>query len=400
MVKVGKYTLGKQLGSGSFGVVKLAVDEDENAFAIKIISLKLIKEKKLAKQVKREIALMKLLKHKHIVQLIEVLKSETDLYLVLELVQKGELFDLIDVKKKLDEAEARLYFGQIIDAVSYCHSQNIAHRDIKAENVLLSDAGEVKIADFGLSNMWDGKEIFQTVCGTLGYASPQVLKGYGYDGAPADIWSCGILLYTMLVGYMPYEEASIAMLLRKINKGGYDVPDHLSKGAVDLIAHILVADPLKRYTVKDIVEHPWMKKEAVSAYDSASAVQLALPAILEEDELEEVEEVQESTPPGSSRALKVVQESMRLEFLETTVPPLLSFDRICAALERMGYKLKKSDKKGSYKVKAVKGEFAVSVMLCEGSTVHNIQMRPISMFSEYLSFVDAFKEEIKAILSH
>jgi 5'-AMP-activated protein kinase catalytic alpha subunit len=285
-MKIGKYTLGRPLGSGSFGKVRLAVDEDGNSFAMKIISLKMIKAKKLSTQVKREIAVMKLLKHKHIVQLIEVLKSDTDLYLVMELVQSGELFDLIVTKSKLDEDEARHYFAQIVDAIAFCHSQNIAHRDIKAENILLSDTGDVKVADFGLSNMWDGKEIFQTVCGTEGYASPQVLKGLGYDGPPADVWSCGVLLYTMLVGYMPYEETSIAQLLKKIKSGVYEKPEHLSHQALDLIEHILVFDPAKRFTVKDIVEHPWMKNEAVPVYESVTVDEVALATIEEEVEEE------------------------------------------------------------------------------------------------------------------
>lgn len=393
MKRVGPYTLGDVIGKGAFGVVRLAVHEESDmTYAVKILSLKMIKDKKLTVNVKREISTMKSLRHDHIVQLHSVLKSSEELYLVCDLVTGGELFDLVVEKGHLSEREARRYFAQIIDAVSFCHSQGIVHRDLKVDNLLLTnnDDGthDVKIADFGLANVLKEDELLQTVCGTPGYAAPEVLRCRGYDGRTADIWSCGVVLYVMLAGCLPFEEAALTTLLYKADRADYEMPE-VSDPAADLIRHILIANPLKRFTAVDISEHEWMK--GTCSVESHPSVSLA--PIAEEQEEEEAVVLH----PASSKALLAAQSSMRLEFLETTTPPPVAFDHICSALERMCFRLRRSEAQEKYKVKAVKGDTALTVRLNEGPEKHTIQIRPARVM-DMSAFMEEFKRQLRRIL--
>eukprot|EP00755_Sulcionema_specki_P023585 Sspe_Gene.79267::Locus_49687_Transcript_2_3_Confidence_0.500_Length_711::g.79267::m.79267 len=192
--RIGKYELGKTLGTGTFSKVKHGMDtETGTAYAIKIIDKAQLQKEHMEEQLKREIAVMKLLKHEHIVQLKEVLQTQKHIYLILELITGGELFERIVESKRFDEARARRYFQQLIMGVYYCHRQGIAHRDLKPENLLLDSKDDLKISDFGLSNLQRGGAgcggtLLQTVCGTPNYVAPEVLKEKGYNGITADIW--------------------------------------------------------------------------------------------------------------------------------------------------------------------------------------------------------------------
>ena len=196
---IGDYVIERVLGSGSTGKVKQARNKKSgNRVAIKIIKKSIFQEKPdFLKKVQREVAVMKTFKHSHLLSLIEVLESPNHIYLVLEFASRGELFDYLTSKGKLDPIEAIKFFRQIIYGLEYLHSNSICHRDLKPENLLLDEHNNIKIADFGFAR-WMKKDHLTTSCGSIHYASPEIIKGGPYDGKPADIWSCGIILYTLL----------------------------------------------------------------------------------------------------------------------------------------------------------------------------------------------------------
>eukprot|EP00906_Rhabdomonas_costata_P025470 RCo036410 len=261
---IGKYTLLENLGQGSFATVKKAVDRTTGqAYAVKIVEKKKILGEGLELQLKREVTIMLNLKHENIVRMYEVLQSENNVYLVIELVtgRGGDLFDVIKANKRLDERTARLYFQQLIVAIAVCHANGIAHRDLKPENCLISDGGVLKIADFGLANLQNKNEFLKTVCGTPNYVAPEVLKQTEYDGFKSDLWSCGVMLYVMLAGRLPFYQKQLPELVAKIKAADYKMPDTIQPDAADLITHLLTVDPDKRYTVKDVCAHPWFNQD-------------------------------------------------------------------------------------------------------------------------------------------
>ena len=264
--KVGKYELTKTLGTGNFSKVKLGIDtETGECYAIKIIEREQIVKKNLEVQLKREIAIMKLLKHENVVQLKEVMQTSQEIFLVLELVTGGELFDKIVAAKKFDEGTARRYFHQLVMGIHYCHQQGIAHRDLKPENLLLDASDRLKISDFGLANLQHGgttsqATVLQTVCGTPNYVAPEVLKEKGYNGIIADVWSCGVVLFVMLAGYLPFDEPTINGLYMKIERGEFRMARHLSDPAKDLISRMICVDPKARITIEQIIQHPWFQE--------------------------------------------------------------------------------------------------------------------------------------------
>ena len=233
--KIGKYELGRTLGTGTFSKVKHGIDtETDGEFAIKIIDKAQLAKEHMEEQLKREIAVMKLLRHEHIVQLREVLQTQKHIYLILEIITGGELFDKIVAAKRFEEPVARRYFQQLIMGVYYCHQQGIAHRDLKPENLLLDGNDNLKISDFGLSNLQrggagGGGTLLQTVCGTPNYVAPEVLKEKGYNGITADIWSCGVILFVMLAGYLPFDDPNMNALFNKIERGDYRMARHFSE---------------------------------------------------------------------------------------------------------------------------------------------------------------------------
>ncbi|XP_057948691.1 CBL-interacting serine/threonine-protein kinase 23 isoform X2 [Malania oleifera] len=241
--RVGKYELGRTLGEGTFAKVKFArnIETAENV-AIKVLD----KEK--------------VLKHKMIGQ---VMASKTKIYIVLEFVTGGELFDKIASKGRLKEDEARKYFQQLINAVDYCHSRGVFHRDLKPENLLLDANGVLKVSDFGLSALpqqvrEDG--LLHTTCGTPNYVAPEVINNKGYDGAKADLWSCGVILFVLMAGYLPFEESNLVALYKKIFKADFTCPPWFSSNAKKLIRRILDPNPSTRITIAEVIENEWFKK--------------------------------------------------------------------------------------------------------------------------------------------
>ncbi|CAF2219070.1 hypothetical protein IGI04_029707 [Brassica rapa subsp. trilocularis] len=264
-MRVGKYELGRTLGEGNSAKVKLATDiVSGQSFAVKIIDKSRTSRLNVPFQIKREIRTLKVLKHPNIVRLHEVLASKTKIYMVLECVTGGDLFDRIVSKGKLSETEGRKMFQQLIDGISYCHNKGIFHRDLKLENVLLDANGHIKITDFGLSAVSqhfreDG--LLHTTCGSPNYVAPEVLANKGYDGAASDIWSCGIILYVILTGCLPFDDTNLAVLCRKIFKGDPPVPRWLSPGAKTMIKRMLDPNPVTRMTVASIMANDWFKHE-------------------------------------------------------------------------------------------------------------------------------------------
>lgn len=259
-VSIGRYKIGKTLGHGSFGKVKKAKHVPTGLdVAIKIINRSKIKTPEMSDKVKREIQLLVMLKHPHIIRLYEVIETPTEIFLVMEFVDGGELFDCIVTRGKLQEIEARRLFQQIMSALAFCHHHGVVHRDLKPENLLMSKEGTIKVADFGLANVVSDGEFLRTSCGSPNYAAPEVIEGKMYAGPEVDCWSAGVILYALLCGSLPFDDDVIQKLFKKIKTGQYSIPSHVSDASRDLIEKMLVVDPTKRITMSEILAHPWFK---------------------------------------------------------------------------------------------------------------------------------------------
>jgi len=260
------YQFKKDLGSGAFSIVKEAENRKTGErFAVKIIDkIAVGKEKK--EMLDREIDILSRIQHPGIVSVLEIYETEKNLYLVMELATGGELFDSIVKRGKYSEKDAARITREIVEAVHYLHSKGIVHRDLKPENLLLSDESEnahIKIADFGLSKMMDAQAVLQTACGTPGYVAPEVLMGEGYH-QEVDIWSIGVVMFILLCGYPPFYAETNTKLFDKIMNGKYTFAspywDRISESAKDLIRHLLIVEPKKRYSSEEILQHPWIKQ--------------------------------------------------------------------------------------------------------------------------------------------
>jgi len=257
--RVSNYITGKTIGRGNFGDVRIAT----HMITGEKVALKILEKSRIAcdddfKRVVREIQVLKLLNHPNIVKLLEVIDTPRHIYLVTEFVDNGELFKYVVEKKRLDEREACKFLHQIVAGLYYCHKRHVAHRDMKLENVLLDSSMNIKIIDFGLSNILstDGAKL-KTACGSPSYAAPEVLQGKRYSGPYVDIWAVGIIMFAMLCGHLPFDDGNVERLYKKIISGVFTIPSHVSKDAADLLKHILVVDPERRYSLDDIMAHPW-----------------------------------------------------------------------------------------------------------------------------------------------
>lgn len=262
IVKIGHYTLGNTLGIGTFGKVKIGEHQlTKHKVAVKILNRQKIKSLDVVSKIRREIQNLKLFRHPHIIKLYQVISTPTDIFMIMEYVSGGELFDYIVKNGKLQEHEARRFFQQIISGVDYCHRHMIVHRDLKPENLLLDHNMHVKIADFGLSNMMLDGEFLRTSCGSPNYAAPEVISGKLYAGPEVDIWSCGVILYALLCGTLPFDDEHVPTLFRKIKSGVFPIPEYLNKTVVSLLCQMLQVDPLKRANIEEIKKHEWFQIE-------------------------------------------------------------------------------------------------------------------------------------------
>eukprot|EP00043_Microstomoeca_roanoka_P005124 m.53730 g.53730 ORF g.53730 m.53730 type:complete len:497 (-) comp12819_c1_seq1:195-1685(-) len=260
--RIGQYVLGDTLGKGAFGKVKKA----EHAITKHIVAVKILNREKVKKQdmvgkIRREIQILKLFRHPHIIRLYQVVSTPKEIFMIMEYVSGGELFEYIRHHGRLSENESRRFFQQIISGVDYCHRHMVVHRDLKPENLLLDEDRNVKIADFGLSNIMTDGDFLKTSCGSPNYASPEVISGKLYVGPEVDVWSCGVILYVLLCGKLPFHDNYVPRLFKKILSGEYRRPEHISPEARDLLEKMLVVDPLHRITVDQIKEHAWFIKD-------------------------------------------------------------------------------------------------------------------------------------------
>jgi len=261
-VTIGPYKLGQTLGVGTFGKVKVATHaQTEQKVAIKIINKRKMEQMNMHEKIRREINILQFLKHPHVIRLYELIDTPSDIFMVMEYVPGGELFDHIVHKLRLREEEARRFFQQILSGVECCHHSMVTHRDLKPENLLLDSNLHVKIADFGLSNTMKDGEFLKTSCGSPNYASPEVVSGKAYVGPEVDVWSCGVVLYALLCGSLPFDDENVPNLFRKIKHGNFTLPGHLSSEAKDLIVQMLVVDPTRRITFAQIRKHTWFMKD-------------------------------------------------------------------------------------------------------------------------------------------
>ncbi|KAK6469298.1 serine/threonine-protein kinase SIK2-like [Huso huso] len=260
-VRVGFYDIERTLGKGNFAVVKLARHRiTKTEVAIKIIDKSQLDAVNLEK-IYREVQIMKMLNHPHIIKLYQVMETKNMLYLVTEYAKNGEIFDYLATHGRLSEPEARRKFWQILCAVEYCHDHSIVHRDLKAENLLLDGHMNIKIADFGFGNFFEAGEPLTTWCGSPPYAAPEVFEGQQYEGPQLDIWSLGVVLYVLVCGALPFDGPSLPVLRRRVLEGRFRIPYFMSEDCEHLIRRMLVLDPSKRLTIAQIKEHKWMLLE-------------------------------------------------------------------------------------------------------------------------------------------
>lgn len=259
-----KYELGKLLGCGAFAKVYHA----RNVVTGQSVAIKAVSKQKVMKggfigQIKREISIMRRLHHPRVVKLLEVLATKTKIYFVMEFAKGGELFAKV-AKGRFSEDLSRKYFQQLITAVGYCHARGVFHRDLKPENLLLDENWDLKVSDFGLSAVNDQIQsdgLLHTLCGTPAYVAPEILGKKGYDGAKADVWSCGVILYVLIAGYLPFNDTNLMVMYRKIYRGQFRFPKWTSPDLRRFLSRLLDANPETRITVDEILRDPWFKQD-------------------------------------------------------------------------------------------------------------------------------------------
>uniref|UniRef100_A0A6Q2WWR7 non-specific serine/threonine protein kinase n=2 Tax=Esox lucius TaxID=8010 RepID=A0A6Q2WWR7_ESOLU len=258
--RVGYYEIERTIGKGNFAVVKLATHIITKAkVAIKIVDKTQLDDENL-KKIFREVQIMKMLRHPHIIRLYQVMETERMIYLVTEYASGGEIFDHLVAHGRMAEKDARRKFKQIVAAVHFCHCRNIVHRDLKAENLLLDHNLNIKIADFGFSNLFSRGQLLKTWCGSPPYAAPELFEGKEYDGPKVDIWSLGVVLYVLVCGALPFDGSTLQNLRARVLSGKFRIPFFMSTDCEYLIRHMLVLEPSRRLSMEQICKNKWMKQ--------------------------------------------------------------------------------------------------------------------------------------------
>ncbi|KAK5268025.1 Serine/threonine-protein kinase [Exophiala xenobiotica] len=269
--QTGTWSLGKTIGQGSMGKVKLARNaETGEQAAIKIVPRQTLDDHGNAKDERadrskeirtaREAAMVSLLSHPYICGMIDVQRTNYHWYMLFEYVNGGQMLDYIIAHGRLKEKQARKFGRQIASALDYCHRNSIVHRDLKIENILISKNGDIKIIDFGLSNLFSPRSLLKTFCGSLYFAAPELLQARQYTGPEVDVWSFGIVLYVLVCGKVPFDDQSMPQLHAKIKRGVVDYPQWLTAECKNIISRMLVVDPKERASLQEIMNHPWMIK--------------------------------------------------------------------------------------------------------------------------------------------
>ncbi|KAL6575597.1 CBL-interacting serine/threonine-protein kinase 9 [Orobanche hederae] len=420
--RVGKYELGRTLGEGTFAKVKFATNtQTGDHVAIKIIDRDRVLRHKMVEQIKREISTMKMIKHPNVLNLFEVMASKTKIYIILEYVDGGELFDKIAKYGKLKEDAARRYFQQLINAVDYCHSRGVYHRDLKPENLLLDSFGVLKVSDFGLSAFSkqvrdDG--LLHTACGTPNYVAPEVLTDKGYDGTASDVWSCGVILFVLMAGYLPFDEPNLVALYRRIQRADFSFPSWFSSSAKRLIKRILDPNPLTRITIPDILENDWFKKDyKPPQFQDEEGVSLDdVDAVFNDSDEHLVTERKEK--PVSMNAFELISRSqgfslenlfdkqMGLVKRETSFTSKCPANEIMSKIEEAAKPMGFNVRKRNYKMKLQgdktgrKGQLAVATEVFEvAPSLHMVELRKTSGDTlEFHKFYKTFSSGLKDIV--
>eukprot|EP00347_Sterkiella_histriomuscorum_P021476 403333846 len=286
---IGNYTLGRDLGKGTFGKVKVGTHIlTGEKVAVKILEKDKIADVSDVERVAREIHILKIVRHPHVVQLYEIIETSKELYLMMEYARGGELFEHIVHRKRLREKEASRFLHQIISGIEYLHKLGICHRDLKPENLLMDEHNNIKIVDFGLSNTYKGSELLKTACGSPCYAAPEMIAGKKYNGLMSDIWSCGVILFAMVCGYLPFEDPNTNLLYKKILNADYTIPQFVSSDCRELTQKILNTDPTTRIKIDDIRKHPWYSIVNVKDYGGIIVGQHPIP--VDNDIVKQLEE--------------------------------------------------------------------------------------------------------------
>lgn len=252
-----RYEFLETLGKGTYGKVKKARESSGRLVAIKSIRKDKIKDEQDLMHIRREIEIMSSLSHPHIIAIHEVFENNSKIVIIMEYASRGDLYDYVSEQQPLSEHDARHFFRQIVSAVHYCHQNRVVHRDLKLENILLDANGNIKIADFGLSNLYHQGKFLQTFCGSPLYASPEIVNGKPYTGPEVDSWSLGVLLYILVHGTMPFDGQDHKTLVKQISDGAYREPPKPSD-ACGLIRWLLMVNPTRRATLEDVASHWWV----------------------------------------------------------------------------------------------------------------------------------------------
>lgn len=259
-----KYEVGRLLGKGTFAKVYYArCVRTGQSVAIKVIDKKKVTKMGIMDRIEREISVMRLVKHPNIVHLHEVMATKTKIYFVMEYAKGGELFNKVVEQGKLEEDVARKYFRQLINAVEFCHGRGVYHRDLKPENILLDEDENLKVSDFGLSALTKCRRsdgMLHTTCGTPAYVAPEIIGRNGYDGVAADVWSCGVVLFVLMAGYLPFHDSNLMEMYRKIGQAEYKFPKWFSPKTRKLLSKMLDPNPSSRISIAKIKGCSWFKQ--------------------------------------------------------------------------------------------------------------------------------------------
>ncbi|KAJ5079459.1 serine/threonine-protein kinase gin4-related [Anaeramoeba ignava] len=271
---IGPYFLGESLGEGNFSKVRLGIHKStKEKVAIKIISKQLcLLEETTREQIQKEIFILCLLKNPNVLRLYDVYETEKELFLVMEYADKSDLFVRLSEKKMFTPNEALRYFQQLIFGLEYCHAHLVVHRDLKLENLLLNQKGQLKIGDFGMARLMKSNSLLETSCGSPHYASPEVIEGKRYDGTKSDVWSCGVILFTLLTGRLPFHDNNVVQLFKKVRTRQFMLPKNLSKDQVDLICRMLTIDPDRRISIPEIKQHKWFRSNFPDNYEPPNVI--------------------------------------------------------------------------------------------------------------------------------
>ncbi|KAL6538682.1 CBL-interacting serine/threonine-protein kinase 20 [Orobanche gracilis] len=417
-----KYEMGKLLGQGTFAKVHHARNiKTGQSVAIKIIDKEKIMRVGLIDQIKREISVMGLVKHPNVVQLHEVMASKSKIYFSMEYVRGGELFYKV-AKGRLKEDAARKYFQQLIAAVDFCHSRGVYHRDLKPENLLLDEFGNLKVSDFGLSALLDSKRqdgLLHTTCGTPAYVAPEVINKKGYDGEKADIWSCGVILFVLLAGYLPFQDSNLMEMYRKICRGEFKCPQWFPPEVKKLLSRILSPNPNSRVTLSQIMENMWFKKgfKRIEFPDIDFAEDNSPRSILETIDSDNEDDLTKSASlkPHCKNAFDIISLSQGFDlsglfendvntskaqaWFTTQKPPSMVVSKLEELAVTVSFKIKKKD--GLVKMQGSrggrKGQLAIDAEIFEvAPSFHMVEVKKTAGDTlEYLKFRD---QELKPSL--